>query len=43
VGPGHDRLDPGLGFANGAEHNWELLTHLMRSARSAGRARRPGC
>jgi len=28
VAPDRLVLDPGLGFAKGAEHNWELLRHL---------------
>lgn len=30
VDPEHIVLDPGLGFAKTAEHNWELLTNLER-------------
>jgi dihydropteroate synthase len=29
-------LDPGLGFAKLAEHNWELLTHLAEISRLGG-------
>ena len=42
----HDRidpaliiLDPGLGFAKLAEHNWELLTHLADISRLGGSGR----
>jgi dihydropteroate synthase len=30
VDPGQVVLDPGLGFAKHAEHNWSLLAHLDR-------------
>ena len=32
-------LDPGLGFAKLAEHNWELLTHLADISRLGGSGR----
>jgi dihydropteroate synthase len=32
-------LDPGLGFAKRAEHNWALLTHLQEISSLGGRAR----
>jgi len=36
VDPGLIIVDPGLGFAKLAEHNWELLTHLAEVARLGG-------
>jgi len=36
VDPGLIILDPGLGFAKLAEHNWELLTNLAEIARLGG-------
>ena len=36
VDPGLIILDPGLGFAKLAEHNWALLTHLGRLASFGG-------
>jgi dihydropteroate synthase len=36
VDPGNIVLDPGLGFAKLAEHNWTLLTHLDQIARPEG-------
>jgi dihydropteroate synthase len=36
VDPGNIILDPGLGFAKLAEHNWTLLTHLDQIARPEG-------
>src|SRR2546423_8231101 len=35
-------LDPGLGFAKLAEHNWALLTHLAEISRLGGGAGLPG-
>ncbi len=36
VDPGNVILDPGLGFAKLAEHNWTLLAHLDQIARPEG-------
>ena len=36
VDPGLIILDPGMGFAKLAEHNWALLTHLGQIARLGG-------
>ena len=36
VNPGLIILDPGLGFAKLAEHNWTLLTHLGQIASLGG-------
>ncbi len=36
VDPGNIVLDPGLGFAKLAEHNWTLLAHLDEVARPTG-------
>ncbi len=36
VDPGRIVLDPGLGFAKRAEHNWPLLTHLAELSTLAG-------
>jgi dihydropteroate synthase len=36
VDPGNIIVDPGLGFAKLAEHNWTLLAHLDQIARPAG-------
>jgi dihydropteroate synthase len=36
VDPGNIILDPGLGFAKLAEHNWTLLAHLGEIARQEG-------
>jgi dihydropteroate synthase len=38
VDPGSIILDPGLGFAKLAEHNWTLLAHLGQVARQEGYA-----
>jgi dihydropteroate synthase len=39
VDPAMIVLDPGLGFAKRAEHNWALLTHLQEVSSLGGRAR----
>ena len=39
VDPAMIVLDPGLGFAKRAEHNWALLTHLDEISSLGGRAR----
>ena len=39
VDPAMIVLDPGLGFAKRAEHNWALLTHLHEVSSLGGRAR----
>ncbi|MCW2911848.1 MAG: dihydropteroate synthase, partial [Actinomycetia bacterium] len=39
VDPAMIVLDPGLGFAKRAEHNWALLTHLDEVSTLGGRAR----
>src|SRR5580700_8535076 len=39
VDPAMIVLDPGLGFAKRAEHNWTLLTHLDEISSLGGRAR----
>jgi dihydropteroate synthase len=39
VDPAMIVLDPGLGFAKRAEHNWALLTHLGEISSLGGRAR----
>jgi dihydropteroate synthase len=40
VDPGLIILDPGLGFAKLAEHNWALLTHLDQIASLGGASRK---
>ena len=42
VDPGLIILDPGLGFAKLAEHNWALLTHLGQIASLGGGPALPG-
>ena len=39
VDPAMIVLDPGLGFAKRAEHNWALLTHLQEVSSLGGRAK----
>jgi dihydropteroate synthase len=39
VDPAQVIVDPGLGFAKRAEHNWALLTHLDEVSSLGGRAR----